>query len=344
MTKGARQRFLAAGALALAGALFAGPATAAPPSEWVFASVAPEGSPTAQVMDDIARAIERAAHGRLRIRARHGGVVADEVTTLGLVKQGRIQMWAGSIGAISELVPAVSVLEAPFLFTSVAALAPATRASVLGTPRVARAFREQGLQLWSVAFIGWRALSSVRPIRLPADLTGMRVRTQPAPIHRAMWARLGVKSTETHLNEVLAAFRSKTVEVADLPALYVFATSITDHVRYHTRTEHMMQVGAIVFNREAFGALPRKVQGEILALAAEYGQKTSQVHEKLEAELIAALRERVTVLSLTADERAAWRRALAPVRADALRAAGPAGAELLRSLEAATGRFSAAAP
>jgi TRAP-type C4-dicarboxylate transport system substrate-binding protein len=97
----------------------------------------------------------------------------------------------------------------------------------------------------------------------------------------------------------------------------------------------MIQLGAIVFNRDAFAALPRGTQSDILGLRAECSLRATRVHEKLEAELIEALRERVTVLSLTPDERTAWRRALAPLRADAMRPAGRAGAELLRSLEAA---------
>jgi TRAP-type C4-dicarboxylate transport system substrate-binding protein len=315
--------------------LGAGGPARAEPTIWNMASIVPEGSPNAEILGEIARAFEHASGGRLRVRMRFGGVVADEATTLDLCKQGRVHIWAGSMGAASASIPALAVFETPYLFDGVADYERAVRPDVLHQPAVLKAFHAQGLEPFGMAFAGWRDISSTsRPLRLPTDLAGVRVRAQPAPLHRAMWRLLGAKPLETTLSDVETVFVKGQVEAADLPGVYLYATSLIRHIKYLTRTNHMLQGGIILVSREAFLKMPKRVQAALLALRGEFGQKATAVNKQFDDEVFALLKkDGVKVLELSAAERDAWKKALAPLRAEALRIGGPAGAELLRALE-----------
>ncbi len=304
------------------------------PLTWVLSSMAPEGSPSAAVLDEVARTLERAAVGRVRVRARHGGALGDEASTLELCQKGRIQMWAGSTGAASASVPALSVLDAPYLFEDLAAFQRIAGRDVLGGPRMTAHLREHGLAHLGMGFIGWRALSTTRKaIRRPEDLRGLALRIQPSPLHRAMWRPLGVRLVEVALPQVVEAFRDQRVEATDLPALYIFAASLADQIHHFTPTRHVLQSAVLFVNRRAFDELPASAQRTLLKHRTELVTKATRVGEMLDDELVQALAAKgVAVVALTPGEKEAFRRALAPAHAEALAIGGPAGTEILEAI------------
>ncbi len=310
-------------------------AAAAEPVQWMLASITPEGSPQEADIHDLSRSLEEATGGRVRVRTRLGGVVADELTTLELCKQGRVQVWVGSVGAVAATIPAVSIFEAPYLFDDVAAFDRATRGDLLRRPGVLKAFHAQGLEPIGVAFVGWREMGSVsRPLRVPADLKGLRARSQPVPLHRAMWKLLGAIPHELALGDMKGAFEAKQVDVSDVPPLYVYATSISSHLKFLTRTDHMTQAGLVLISRDAFAKLPKRTQQAIHALRVEKASRFTRSSQRFEEEMLELLRKQgVGVITPTPVERAAWRKALAPLRSEAVRLSGPAGADLLKAIE-----------
>ncbi len=304
---------------------------------WTLASVAPEDSPTARQIITSGRWFEKATGNRVRVRARFGGVLGDETSTLELTRQGKVQMWAGSTGAMVGQVPAIAVLETPYLFPGVAALERAVTPAVLDEALDAD-FRARGLVGYAAVFIGWRAMTSrERAIRAPGDLAGVRVRSQSSPLHLAMWKRLGAQAEPSELTELNNMFRLRRVEVADVPLTYVFAASLPELAKFHTRTNHMMQSGMLVFHRGARDALPEPARQGLDALRTRFCQELDRLHDQLEQELVAAVGKQLTVIEPSADERKAWHRALSALGADAERLGGPKGKALLASARRSSG-------
>ncbi len=314
------------------------------PTQWIVATIAPEGSPVMQVLDEFARSTEQAANAagaKLKVRTRHGGVGSDELDGLRLCMQGRVQAWVGSTGAVAAEIPAVSVLDLPFLFHDLKEFerARAPRHDPLERPLIARTMRDHGLYAYGIGYAGWRAMTSRdKPLRVPADVKGLRMRSQPAPLHRAMWKMLGATPVESSLNEIASVFRLKQADALDVPALFIFATSVADQVKFHVRTNHTMQTALIMFHHETFSKLPRRAQASIVALRSSFYPRFSKVLDSMEVDLVGELtRAGIQVIEPTADERAQWKKAFAPLRATALEIGGKAGAELLKAFEAKRG-------
>lgn len=312
----------------------------AEPAPWLVASVAPEGSPLAGALDDLMRAIERVAGGRVQIRTRYGAILGDEPTTLALCRQGRLAGWAGSVGVLAEHVPGLNVFELPYLFEDAGAVARGASVEVLDGPLLGKEFERAGLAPVALAFIGWRSLATRdRAVRSPREVAGLRIRTADVPVHRAMWGLLGARTVPIELPEVAQAFRDGRTDAVDLPLTYVFATSIQDAIRHYTRTAHRVQLGIFVMHRATYEALPRDLRRRIHDLRAEHARRIARANADLEAELLGALRAggRVAVHDLEPAERAAWKRALAPAEKDIVEASGRAGAELLRAVRGRLG-------
>src|SRR5207302_886933 len=111
---------------------------------WKIASVVPDGSPAAEVLTEMLRAMERASAGRLKIVPRFGGTLGDEPSTLELCEKGKLEGWGGSAGILAERVNALTVLDLPFLFPDIGAVARGVRSDVLEGPKALAAFRAHG--------------------------------------------------------------------------------------------------------------------------------------------------------------------------------------------------------
>jgi len=278
----------------------------APPGRtWTFGSVSPEGSWYWDLSEDIARSVERAVPN-LKIKRRFGGVLGDEASTLQMVRQDRLDLWAGSLGAVADLEPRFGLLELPFAFPDGDALQAGfrriDRGHKGGLPEVAA---KRGLAMLHMGLAGWRNLASLdRPIRTAADLRGVRARAQPGRVHRAMWQALGAVPVEAPLNGLVEQLREQKLTALDVPITFLFATSSHELVRSFTVTRHVPQFAVLVASKSAWGGLPEAVRERARQASLGAAARMEPQLDQLEEELIAQLAKRgATILRPTAAER-----------------------------------------
>lgn len=278
---------LAVGALSL---LFSSPLAHADARQWTLGTVAPEGSVYADLTAQVAQIIEEEAPG-IRIRRRLGGILGTETETVDLVAQDRLELYAGSLGALVDRVPALGVLEIPYLFPDATALKAGLgrlgrgRAAVLQAP-----CEKERLELVAIGGVGWRDLSSVgKPIETVADLRGLRARSQPGPIHRAMWRSVGATPTDTSLQELLAALQTFDLQALDVPITFLIGTSAHERVRAITRTRHAPQLIVLLASRRAWSSLTPAQRERIRARVDRATERTAVRAAELDEELLAFL-------------------------------------------------------
>ncbi len=323
-------------ALVLLAALLAAERTGEPGPKlrWLVAASAPPDSPLITVATEpyMAR-LERAAG--VRIARRWGGTGGDEATMVEGTSLGRIQLTFVSAGALVRALPSIGVFDVPHLFEDYPSMVKRTRLPRLERPSLEAELKKAHLSFAAGPFFaGWRSISSTRPIRMPADLRGLRVRSQASPIQLAMWRTLGATPLETDMREVALALRSRSIDAIDLPPLWLFATSAAGEVKHFTPTRHILQAAFGVFHRETFEALPPPMRARVREIIEEAVLKACEVSDQLERELVELLpRQAIEVHPLDARARDAWRAAMAPVATQA-GSLGPAARELLDAIRA----------
>ncbi len=306
------------------------------PTSWTLTSVAPEGSSIDGALRAYMKGVEKASKGQVRGRVRLGGVLGDEISTLDLLRQNKVQVWAGSLGAAAARFGALGALEVPYLFSDQADM---QRIERVIAAEISRLLEPEGLTMVGCAFIGWRGVSSrEKPIRRPEDLRGLRVRSQHSPMHLAMWKRLGTAPQVMELPDLGLAFSSKLIDVFDVPPAYIFATSLGGRVKHYTRTEHIMQLGLVLANKRAVDAQPALAE-HLRRTGGELSRTAGAASAREETELLRQLGAAgTTVITLEPAERKAWRDALAPLAGEVREHAGPAGEALLGTVHAARKR------
>ena len=183
--------------------------------EMKIATVAPEGTPWEKQLRKIRRYIGDKTGGRVRVKMFMGGSLGGEKALVRRTAQGGIQCFGGSTAALASLVPELNVVEAPYLFNNAAQADRALdHAEVLG--KVREAVEARGFKFGFWAENGFRSwFTKDRAIRTPADLNGLRMRSQEAHVHLAAYRAFGANPVPIDVTNVLTSLQTNVVDGFD---------------------------------------------------------------------------------------------------------------------------------
>jgi tripartite ATP-independent transporter DctP family solute receptor len=228
-----------------------------------IATVAPDGTPWSEGLQQFKKQVEADAPGKITVRVFTGGVLGDENESVQSVQRGQYQGVGASTGAIASIVPELSVLELPYLFRT-AEEADYVLDKVI-TPTVEKEFRQRGLVLGFWSENGYRCFgTNFGAVHTPADLKGHKMRSQESELHLAMYRAFGAAPTPMPVTEVLTSLQTGVIDGYDNTALFAFAAQWTSSTKYFSVTNHIYQPAAIVFNAAWFDALTPELKADIL--------------------------------------------------------------------------------
>ena len=230
-----------------------------------LATVAPEGSPWAEALQNFKKKAEAGASGKLRVKLFLGGTLGDENDTVLATKRGQIHGVGASTGALASQVPEFNVLELPYLFDKLEE-ADFVLSKVV-QPDIEKYCLERGLVFGFWSENGYRSFGGKFKVSTPEDLKGKKMRSQENPIHLAMYRAFGASPVPIPTTEALTALQTGAVDGYDQAPLYLFAASWHTASTNYSITNHIYQPAAIVYNKEAYDKWPAEVR-DALKLAA----------------------------------------------------------------------------
>jgi TRAP-type C4-dicarboxylate transport system substrate-binding protein len=256
------------------------------------------------------------------------GYRAEDI--LWLVEDGLLTLGYQSSSYLTDRVPALSIVDYPFVFETTAQ-ARAAMDGALGQA-LARALEARV----NYRILGWfengfRHISNrLRPIRTSADMAGMRIRVLPSKVHERTFELLGAVPQRMDLTEAIAMIKAGTLDAQENP----FANTVTYGVhkfhRFHTVTNHFYISRPIFLHRTAFDAWPERLQQtmrEAVTAAVAFQRDLARVEDEEARAAIAG--EGCEIVELTPAQHAAFATAVAPIYAEAR---GLYSAELLKLL------------
>ena len=181
---------------------------------------------------------------------------------------------------------------------------------------------------------GFRHLSNrLRPITMPSDLAGMRIRTLNSRIHERTFSLLGATPVRSGLKEAIAAMAANRVDAQENP----FANTVTygphKFHRFHTMTRHFYISRPIFLNRTAFDGWPKDLQQAMRRAvrdAVPFQRQLAVEEEELSQRAIREHGCEINELSAVGTE--AFVAAVKPLYAEARGALGPDASTLLEKM------------
>jgi len=303
---------LAACALALASANASSAETGAP-ILIKFSHVVADSTPKGQGALLFKKLAEERLPGKVKVEVYPGSSLYGDANELEALRNNEVQLLAPSLAKFEQYTKQLQVFDLPFLFDDLDAV---NRFQKRAKGRqLLRSMEKQniiGLAYWHN---GMKQLSATRALRMPADAAGLSFRIQPSAVLEAQFARLGATPRKMPFAEVFKALQSGQIQGAENPWSNLYSQKLNSVQPFITETNHGVLDYMLVSNARFWYSIPHSVRVELEAIIDEVSFAVNQAAEAANR----ADRERIQasassqVISLSAEEREAWRSAMRPV-------------------------------
>jgi len=153
------------------------------------------------------------------------------------------------------------------------------------------------------------------PIKVPADMQGLKMRTVENPVHIQAYKAFGINPTPMAFSEVFTALQQGTVDGQENPLSVITASKFDQVQKYLTLTGHVYSPGVYLMNKDAFDKLSDEDKKAFIE-AARIGVKANRDRiDSDEKNAVADLRSKGMEVVETIDK-AQFQAALEPIMAD----------------------------
>ena len=255
----ARRSLLAASAALPLFAIRTRPAQAAEFS-YKFATNLPLTHPLSARNAEAAARIKAATNGALEITMFPNSQLGTDPDMLSQVRSGALEFFTLSGLILSTLVPLAAINGVGFAFKDTDQALAAMDGDVGKLVRAEVAKR--GLHAFEKIFdSGFRQVTtSTKPIKVPGDLAGLKIRVPPAPLWTAMFKDFGASPTTISFNETYSALQTHVADGQENPLSVIDTGKIYEVQKYCSLTNHMWDGFWLLANPRAFGKLPEATQ------------------------------------------------------------------------------------
>jgi tripartite ATP-independent transporter DctP family solute receptor len=283
--------------------------------------------------------VESGTNGSVKVEIFPDGQLGKDDEVLQQVKAGVIQAGVHTTGGLASVYPLISVLDIPFGFPNIAATY-----SVLDGPFGQKLaddiFKKSGLKILGFSDSGgfFQITNSKRPIKKPADLQGLKIRTMGLKTHQTFVSSLGGQPVSISWSEVYTALQTGVADGQMNPIPIVEFAKLYEVQKYLTVSGHLFATHIWVINNDFFNTLS-PAEKDVVVSAAKAAIVTGRgIANAIEASErgLPFLATKMEVYALTAEEKAEFRKISVPaVRSYIEGAFGAEGKALLEELLAA---------
>ena len=193
-------------------------------------------------ISDMWAAITAETDGRVEARVfpLNNRVAGSDPAALKMLVAGEIHFFTLMGGVMSQVVPAGDVQQVPFAFRSADHAHQAMDGALGAYIREEMALR--GIHGFPVGAFdnGMRQITAVtRPVVVPSDLAGMRMRVPNGALFRDMFTTLGAVPITVNSIDIRAALQDGRADAQENPLALVDSFRLDDVVKYISMTNHM---------------------------------------------------------------------------------------------------------
>jgi tripartite ATP-independent transporter DctP family solute receptor len=178
-------------------------------------------------------------------------------------------------GRLAVYVEELGVLGAPFLANGYDGIRKVV-VSDMFEDWVTKLHDTAGLQILSFNWWqGERHLLTNKPIMVPADLNGIRMRTPGAPVWMETIKAMGATPTPMGWTEVYSALQQNVIDGAEAQDPAVYGAKLYEVIKYITKTGHINLITGMVTSGAWFDSLPADLQTILREEALKAGDVAS---------------------------------------------------------------------
>jgi len=294
--------------------LGAGPALAQAPIVIKFSHVVAPDTPKGKGAIKFKELAEKYTNGKVVVEVYPNSQLYKDNEELQALQLGAVQLLAPSLAKFGPLgVREFEVFDLPFILPSKAALRKVTDGA-LGAKLMGLLEPKsiKGLAYWDN---GFKDMSANKPLRMPEDFKGLKMRIQSSKVLEAQMRALGAIPQVMAFSEVYQALATGVVDGTENPPSNEYTQKMHEVQKYTMLSEHGYVGYAVIANKKFWDGLPADVRAGLDKAMAEATRFSNDIAQKENDDALEEIKKsgKSQVLALTPEQKAAWRKALEPV-------------------------------
>jgi tripartite ATP-independent transporter DctP family solute receptor len=166
------------------------------------------------------------------------------------------------------------------------------------------AAESKGYHILSYWENGFRHITNnTRPINVPADLQGIKLRTPKGAWRVKMFKLYGANPTPMAFSEVFTALQTGVIDGQENPYAQIASAKFQEVQKYLSITGHVYTPGYLLTSKDGFAKLPADVQSALRDAATEAQAYVYATAARLEDELLTVIKDAGVTVN-TADKAA----------------------------------------
>jgi tripartite ATP-independent transporter DctP family solute receptor len=215
---------------------------------------------------------------------------------------------------MSTFSKAAPFIDAPFLFRDLDHWNKVLEADVLA-PVAEEIEKRAEVMLIGYAGGGVRNVFANKPVRDLAEIRGLKVRVQGAPIWSRTFAATGMSPTVIAYNEVYNAIQNGVIQAGENEAAGIEQMKFYEVAPNLAMTQHAITIRPLCFSLKTFKTLPADLQAAIRRAGKEAGAYGRQIESSEDGAKLDAMEKAGKLKRIPFADRDAMKKAVDPVMA-----------------------------
>ncbi|MBL4598758.1 MAG: C4-dicarboxylate TRAP transporter substrate-binding protein [Rhizobiaceae bacterium] len=253
--------------------------------------------PMGQGLDKFKAEVEAATKGEVKVQIFHNSQLGDTTEMIDQARAGANVGTITDVARLSSFVPSLAIMSAPFLFDTY------EQADKFAISKEYLAWGDELKEKSGIVMLasnwyqGARHALTQKPIKVPADLAGVRMRTIGAPIWIETIRAMGAEPTPIAWGEVYSALQLGSIDAAEAQPTAIWGAKLYEVIKHVTETGHIQLVTALVVGAETWDKISAENKKIVRDLAVENGRFASNLTISLGDEAMAKVAKSGVMIS-----------------------------------------------
>jgi tripartite ATP-independent transporter DctP family solute receptor len=258
-------------------------------TELKLGHVGEPGSLFQQSADEFARRVNARLAGKVKVVTYGSSQLGGDKEMVQKVKLGTLDMALPSTVMSSE-VDLFGLFELPYIVKDRKHMGKIEKE--VFWPSLAPEAEKKGIKVLAVWENGYRHITNNRkPIKVPADLQGIKLRVPEGKWRVRMFQEYGANPSPMKFSELFTALQTGVMDGQENPLTQIYSAKLQEVQKYLSLSGHVYTPAYLIVSKRKYATLPADVRKVLEEIAKETQAFVYATAQKEDTELLAKLKE-----------------------------------------------------
>jgi C4-dicarboxylate-binding protein DctP len=287
------------------------PAFAQQPIVIKFSHVVAVDTPKGKAAERFKQLAEERTKGRVKVEVYPNSSLFKDGEEMEALQLGSVQILAPSVAKFGPLgVREFEVFDLPYIFDSFDELHKVTTGPV--GKMLFQKLESKGIVGLAYWDNGFKEMSANKPIKVPADYKGLKMRIQSSKVLGDQMKALGAIPQVMAFSEVYQALQTGVVDGTENPPSNFYTQKMHEVQKYLAMTDHGVIEYAVIANKKFWDGLPADIRTTLEGCMKDATDYANSIAKKENDDALEAVKKsgKTQIITLTPQEKNEMKKAL----------------------------------